>query len=97
VCIKYVENKLAKALPSDISLLLGKTDMYKYSRPDWNCICDPPDFIAGRGQNSLTGNSKIAVLQTPYQNQLAWLRSVRLAMFATALTGRKNIATNEPD
>jgi hypothetical protein len=44
----------------------------------------------------LTGTSRIAMLQTSYQNQLAWLGSVRSAMFATAFAGRQSITTNEP-
>jgi hypothetical protein len=45
----------------------------------------------------LTETSMIAILQTSYQNQLAWLGSVRSAMFAAAFAGRQTTTTNESD
>jgi hypothetical protein len=44
----------------------------------------------------LTGNLKVAMLQTTYQNQLAWLGSVRSAMFAAAFAGSKLQRRTDP-
>jgi hypothetical protein len=45
----------------------------------------------------LTETSMIAMLQTSYQNQLAWLGSISSAKFAAEFAGRQAITTNEPD
>jgi hypothetical protein len=55
-----------------------------------------PTSLRAVDRTLLTGNSKIAMLQTSYQNQFAWLGSVRSAMFAAAFAGRQTTTTNEP-
>jgi hypothetical protein len=56
-----------------------------------------PTSLRAVARPLLTETSKIAMLQTSYQNQLAWLGSVKSAMFAAAFAGRQTITTNESD
>jgi endo-1,4-beta-mannosidase len=56
-----------------------------------------PTSLRERDRILLTNNSKIAMLQTSYQNQLAWLGSIRSATSAAAFTGRQTLTTEEND
>jgi hypothetical protein len=62
-----------------------------------NAFATQPTSLRERDRILLTNNSKIAMLQTSYHNQLAWLGSIRSAISAAAFTERQTLMTDEND